>query len=86
MYFEIPNVNFCLAPVFAYGATGAGKTFTMLGGPDCPGVIFLTMVDLYRRIGEIAQDKLCDVAVSYLEVLLQKPSLLCLSHFSCFVF
>ncbi|XP_038052744.1 kinesin-like protein KIF18A [Patiria miniata] len=54
--------------VFAYGATGAGKTFTMLGAPDCPGVIFLTMVDLYRRIGEIAKDKLCDVAVSYLEV------------------
>ncbi|XP_022082824.1 kinesin-like protein KIF18A isoform X2 [Acanthaster planci] len=56
------------ASVFAYGATGAGKTFTMLGGPDYPGVIFLTMVDLYRRIGEIAKDKLCDVAVSYLEV------------------
>ncbi|XP_071809162.1 kinesin-like protein KIF18A [Asterias amurensis] len=56
------------ASVFAYGATGAGKTFTMLGAPDCPGVIFLTMVDLYRRIGEISNEKLCDVAVSYLEV------------------
>ena len=38
--------------VFAYGATGAGKTHTMLGGQDHPGVIFLTMMELYRKIYE----------------------------------
>ncbi|KAK3101211.1 hypothetical protein FSP39_001803 [Pinctada imbricata] len=54
--------------VFAYGATGAGKTHTMLGNPSQPGVMFLTMVDLYQRIDAIQAEKTCDVAVSYLEV------------------
>ncbi|XP_068210471.1 uncharacterized protein [Palaemon carinicauda] len=54
--------------VFAYGATGAGKTFTMLGKPDCPGITFLTLMELYRRIDEQKDDKTCEVGVSYLEV------------------
>lgn len=55
--------------VFAYGATGAGKTHTMLGnGVQMPGVMFLTMMDLYNRIGEMEKEKTCEVAVSYLEV------------------
>ncbi|XP_023929910.1 kinesin-like protein KIF18A isoform X2 [Lingula anatina] len=54
--------------VFAYGATGAGKTFSMLGSPSSPGVIFLTMMELYRRIELMKEEKICDVAVSYLEV------------------
>ena len=54
--------------VFAYGATGAGKTYTMLGSEQQPGVMFLTMMDLYRRIEAIKDDKTCEVAVSYLEV------------------
>ncbi|XP_033730766.1 kinesin-like protein KIF18A, partial [Pecten maximus] len=53
--------------VFAYGATGAGKTHTMLGNPQQPGVIYLTMMDLYTRIAAIQDEKICDVAVSYLE-------------------
>lgn len=62
--------------MFAYGATGAGKTHTMLGNTSDPGVCFLTMMDLYSRIEEMKHDKTCDVAVSYLEVLisLQKES------------
>ncbi|KAK3726500.1 hypothetical protein QZH41_003895 [Actinostola sp. cb2023] len=54
--------------VFAYGATGAGKTHTMLGNSSSPGVCFLTMMDLYNRIEELKDEKICDVAVSYLEV------------------
>ncbi|XP_069056962.1 kinesin-like protein KIF18B [Pleurodeles waltl] len=54
--------------VFAYGATGAGKTHTMLGTEMDPGVMFLTMVELYRRIEEIKEEKLCEVLISYLEV------------------
>ncbi|XP_069461937.1 kinesin-like protein KIF18B isoform X2 [Ambystoma mexicanum] len=54
--------------VFAYGATGAGKTHTMLGSEVDPGVMFLTMVELYRRIEEIKEEKLCEVLISYLEV------------------
>ena len=54
--------------VFAYGATGAGKTYTMLGGPDNPGVTFLTMMELYKRIHLLREEKNCTVSVSYLEV------------------
>ncbi|XP_042858518.1 kinesin-related protein 13-like [Penaeus japonicus] len=54
--------------VFAYGATGAGKTFTMLGKPECPGITFLTLMELYRRIEEIKEEKTCEVGISYLEV------------------
>uniref|UniRef100_A0A8D0GT74 Kinesin-like protein n=1 Tax=Sphenodon punctatus TaxID=8508 RepID=A0A8D0GT74_SPHPU len=54
--------------VLAYGATGAGKTHTMLGSPKDPGVMYLTMVELYNCMDQIKEDKLCTVAVSYLEV------------------
>ena len=54
--------------VFAYGATGAGKTHTMLGNDKTPGVMFLTMMDLYKRIEEMKHERTCEVAVSYLEV------------------
>lgn len=54
--------------VFAYGATGAGKTHTMLGSSEKPGVMFLTTMELYRRIEELKHEKNCLVAVSYLEV------------------
>ncbi|XP_006111578.1 kinesin-like protein KIF18A isoform X2 [Pelodiscus sinensis] len=54
--------------VLAYGATGAGKTYTMLGSPKEPGVMYLTMMDLYNCMDQIKEDKLCTVAVSYLEV------------------
>nr|XP_032833899.1 kinesin-like protein KIF18A [Petromyzon marinus] len=54
--------------VFAYGATGSGKTHTMLGAPGNPGVMFHTMVSLYRHINDVRDEKRCDVAISYLEV------------------
>ena len=54
--------------VFAYGATGAGKTYTMLGNMENPGVTFLTMMELYKRINEVREEKSCEVAVSYCEV------------------
>ncbi|XP_053546765.1 kinesin-like protein KIF18B [Bombina bombina] len=54
--------------VFAYGATGAGKTHTMLGTEADPGVMYLTMVELYHRIEAIKEEKQCDVLISYLEV------------------
>ncbi len=55
-------------PVFAYGATGAGKTHTMLGTSDAPGVMFLTMKDLFTRMDLIKEEKVFNVAFSYLEV------------------
>ena len=58
--------------VFAYGATGAGKTHTMLGSAENPGVMFLTTMELYKRIEQLKHEKICDVAVTYLEVRNQK--------------
>ena len=49
-------------------SAGAGKTYTMLGNLENPGVMFLTMMELYRRIDELKDDKICEVAVSYCEV------------------
>ncbi|XP_069325850.1 kinesin-like protein KIF18A [Eulemur rufifrons] len=54
--------------VLAYGATGAGKTHTMLGSATEPGVMYLTMLDLYKCMDEIKEEKVCSTAVSYLEV------------------
>ncbi len=38
------------ATVFAYGATGAGKTYTMLGTEDTYGIMGLTFLELFKKI------------------------------------
>ncbi|KAL3182442.1 hypothetical protein MRX96_007622 [Rhipicephalus microplus] len=40
----------CNCSVFAYGATGAGKTFTMLGSEECPRVVSLMAIELNRHV------------------------------------
>ncbi|XP_068173258.1 kinesin-like protein KIF18A [Antennarius striatus] len=54
--------------VFAYGATGAGKTHTMLGSQNEPGVMYQTMKELFKRMDDAKEEKEFAVAVSYLEV------------------
>ena len=54
--------------MFVYGATGAGKTHTMLGSKNNPGITFRTVMELYRRIDELKEESSTEVAVSYLEV------------------
>lgn len=56
------------ASVFAYGATGCGKTHTISGTPEDPGVIFLTMRELYQRIEENREDSDVQIRLSYLEI------------------
>lgn len=56
------------ASVFVYGATGAGKTFTMLGSEDLPGITFLTMKELFKHIQNQEEEKKFDIGISYLEV------------------
>ena len=56
------------ATVFAYGATGCGKTHTITGTVQQPGVIFLTMQELFERIAERSDDKATEVSLSYLEI------------------
>ncbi|KAH7931880.1 hypothetical protein HPB51_029662 [Rhipicephalus microplus] len=59
----------CNCSLFAYCATGAGKTFTMLGSKECPRVVSLTAIELYRHIDKRrSEGHSCDVAVTYLEV------------------
>ncbi|KAK9500444.1 hypothetical protein O3M35_001707 [Rhynocoris fuscipes] len=54
--------------VFAYGATGAGKTFTMLGTQTKPGITYLTIVELMRQIEASKESLNVSIGVSYLEV------------------
>ena len=56
------------ATVFAYGATGCGKTHTITGTAQQPGVIFLTMQELFERIADRTEDKVTEVSLSYLEI------------------
>lgn len=54
--------------VFAYGATGCGKTHTILGTTEDPGVIFLTLRELYDRIDRMSDERVFDVSVLFLEI------------------
>ncbi|KAG6585011.1 Kinesin-like protein [Phytophthora cinnamomi] len=60
------------ATVFAYGCTGAGKTYTMLGTPEEPGIMARTLEDLFRNIERVHTDPAgrvqYRVSVSFLEV------------------
>ncbi|KAI9672331.1 MAG: kinesin-like protein Klp5 [Caeruleum heppii] len=56
------------ATVFAYGATGCGKTHTITGTAQQPGIIFLTMQELFERISDRSDDKTTEVSLSYLEI------------------
>ncbi|KAJ5287715.1 hypothetical protein N7478_003401 [Penicillium angulare] len=56
------------ATVFAYGATGCGKTHTITGTSQQPGIIFLTMQELFERIDERSSEKSTEISLSYLEI------------------
>ncbi|KAI8924408.1 P-loop containing nucleoside triphosphate hydrolase protein [Entophlyctis helioformis] len=58
------------ATVFAYGATGAGKTYTMMGTEACPGIMVLTLADLFAKIAGDNEGGAgsFEVVLSYLEI------------------
>lgn len=56
------------ATIFAYGATGCGKTHTITGTLQQPGIIFMTMQELFERVAESATEKVTEVSLSYLEI------------------
>ncbi|KAF8462535.1 kinesin-like protein [Kalaharituber pfeilii] len=56
------------ATVFAYGATGCGKTHTISGNPQQPGIIFLTCQELFERIEGLKSEKEIELSLSYLEI------------------
>ncbi|CAJ1975384.1 unnamed protein product [Sphenostylis stenocarpa] len=54
--------------VFCYGATGAGKTYTMLGTVENPGVMVLAIKHLFSKIRMRSCDGNHAIHLSYLEV------------------
>lgn len=61
-------VNGMNSTVFAYGATGSGKTHTMIGNYDEPGMMFLSLVDIFDQIESMREEYEFEVTCSYLEV------------------
>ncbi|CAE7242225.1 kif19 [Symbiodinium sp. CCMP2592] len=56
------------ATVFAYGATSAGKTHTMLGYPGEPGIMLLTLRDLFSEVANQKDNNHFEIKCSFLEV------------------
>lgn len=54
--------------VFAYGATGAGKTHTMLGNREDPGITYRTVAELFSEIENQSKHREFNLGVSYLEI------------------
>ncbi|XP_043708094.1 kinesin-like protein KIN-7N [Telopea speciosissima] len=52
---------------FAYGQTSSGKTFTMNGSENDPGIIHLAVKDIFRNI-QMQTDREFLVRVSYMEI------------------
>jgi kinesin family member 18/19 len=50
------------------GATGAGKTYTMMGTDTSPGIMALTLGYLFKKINESKEPKNYEVSLSYLEI------------------
>lgn len=54
--------------ILAYGQTSTGKTFTMTGTKDSPGLIPLTITDCFRYVLKSQESREYLIRVSYLEV------------------
>ncbi|XP_057682436.1 kinesin-like protein KIF22 [Corythoichthys intestinalis] len=62
------------ASVFAYGPTGAGKTHTMLGSSEQPGVIPRALGEVFNLVNAQKEDEGWDysIGMSYLEIYNEK--------------
>ena len=61
-------VNGYNATVFAYGATGAGKTYTMLGTETNPGIMPLTLKELFDKVKLLKTERQYKLKFWYLEI------------------
>ena len=61
-------VNGYNATVFAYGATGAGKTYTMLGTETNPGIMPLTLKELFNKVKILKSERQYKLKFWYLEI------------------
>lgn len=56
------------ATVFAYGPTGAGKTYTMLGEGENMGLMLMSFLEIFNKINTLSKERKYSVRVSYLEI------------------
>lgn len=56
------------ATIFAYGATGCGKTHTISGPKESPGVIYLATQELFAQLENQKLNRKFKLFLSYLEV------------------
>ncbi|NWT53832.1 KIF24 protein, partial [Erythrocercus mccallii] len=56
------------ATCFAYGQTGAGKTYTMIGNHQNPGLYALAAKDIFRHLEASASRKDLTVLISFYEI------------------
>ncbi|NXY47531.1 KIF19 protein, partial [Ceuthmochares aereus] len=56
------------ATIFAYGPTGAGKTYTMLGMDSEPGIYIRALDDLFKALEAATEEMHYTVSMSYLEI------------------
>ena len=47
---------------------GAGKTYTMLGRDDSPGIMAQALTELFQKMSQSEDDRIYKVTMSYLEV------------------
>lgn len=55
------------ATIFAYGQTASGKTYTMRGTETFPGLIPLSITELFQNISQM-KERIFQVKVSFLEL------------------
>lgn len=60
--------TYCLLLTRVSQATGCGKTHTISGTDADPGLIYLTMADLFQRIDDKREEFIIDVVVTFLEI------------------
>eukprot|EP01017_Pseudomicrothorax_dubius_P042421 TRINITY_DN6922_c0_g1_i2.p1 TRINITY_DN6922_c0_g1~~TRINITY_DN6922_c0_g1_i2.p1 ORF type:complete len:609 (+),score=94.39 TRINITY_DN6922_c0_g1_i2:220-2046(+) len=68
-----PSVSACLSGInvciFAYGQTSSGKTHTMKGDSRAPGLIPLTIKEIFQKIAELSEKGIdVEAKVSYIEI------------------
>lgn len=53
--------------MFAYGTTGSGKTYTMAGTPDEPGIMYLIIKGMFDQI-QLVTEKKFEIKVTFVEI------------------